>query len=52
MAVVINQFEAVGDAPEARKGEAQGAAPAKPDAAALAPLLRRIAVRDRRLKAH
>jgi hypothetical protein len=53
MAVVISDFEAVGDAAQEKKPDAGGdAAPRKIEAAELRVPLRRIAARHARLSAH
>jgi hypothetical protein len=52
MAVVINEFEAVGETPEARRQEGEASAPKKLEPALLATPLRRIAARERRVSAH
>lgn len=53
MAVVINEFEAVSEPGQEKKGEgsAEGA-PKKLEAAELRPPLRRLATRHARLRAH
>lgn len=52
MAVVINEFEAIAEPAQERRGEDKGGAPAKIEPAALRVPLRRVAERHARLRAH